>query len=108
MKQILFMMTLMIASISFAKVSDFNALINENMKAQNALHKDVKVSGEIETVDLNKKKNPQIILVEGSDISVQSNPELLQFAKEKGNHKANRRAMKKRLADEFKSLDKQL
>ena len=108
MKYLYLLTVLMMSQTSFAKISDFNALINENMKAQSSLHNQVQEQSEIQNAQINKKKKPQIILVEGSDVSVPTNPALLQFSKEKDLHKADRRAMKKRLANEFKSADQQL
>lgn len=89
-----------------AKVSDFNALINDNMKEQSQLHNDVKTSvGETQAA-LNPKES-STVMVETAQASINSptGKNMLRFRKEMVSHETSERTLEKRLANEFKDAD---
>lgn len=106
MKKTLMMVLLMVPAMSFAKITDFNALITENNEAQRTLHKEVAQGTEATRTAL-QEKHEQIVVVdaETSDVNVASRSDLLRFKKEIVDHKASKKDLEKRLANEFKSTD---
>ncbi len=77
MKKQIFMI-LISSSCAYAKVSDFNHLINENMSVQSQLQAELKVkSPELKSSTGNKR---ELILVQNNDnFNVKSNRRLFQF-----------------------------
>ena len=66
-KQLLVTVIAMIPAMSFAKVSDFNAMISDNLKEQNQLHSTVTENvGEAREVD---NSHERIVIVENSTAS---------------------------------------
>ncbi len=91
--------------LSFAgRISDFNALIDENTAAQNQLQKEITKSVEETRTSLQETKNePAAIVVENENQStfVETGKNLLKFKKEVYHKKM--KSQDKRLANEIKS-----
>lgn len=108
-KMMLFTMTLWaFAPVAQAKVSDFNALINENISAQKELHQEVRGQmGETRSALEHGDHDSDIVMVEtkGNDINVPTNKKFMRFKKEMVDHQASQRATDKRLANELKSTE---
>ncbi|MBV2167529.1 MAG: hypothetical protein KUL82_02370 [Bdellovibrio sp.] len=107
-KQVLATVIAMIPALGFAKVSDFNALITENVKVQNELHSTVKHNMEearegVAAADVRER----IVVVENSGVSYNAptKKDLLAFKKEKRSHRASEEKQFERLANEINSLE---
>lgn len=100
-KQVLVTIISMIPAMSFAKISDFNALITENVKAQDELHSTVKhnINETREAVNVRER----IVVVEnsGTSYNAPTSKDLLAFKKEKSNHRASEGKQFERLANEI-------
>lgn len=110
-KQLLIAAMTLIPAMSFAKISDFDAMINDNVKAQNELHSTVKTN-------LNEAKSAteegalqvpreRIVVVENSGVSYNSatKDDLKKFKKERRSHRASEDKQFKRLANEIRASD---
>lgn len=89
-----------------AKVADFNALINENVAAQKELHQEVETQMGATRVALQKYE--ESTLMDDSNtaaVNVPTNKKFLRFRKEIVRHQTPQKAMNKRVASEFKSMD---
>lgn len=105
-KQILVAVLTMIPVMGFAKVSDFNELIKENVKAQNELHSTVKNNvGDARDAVADQKMRERIVVVEKSGQSYHSptKKDLLAFKKEKSHYRASEQKQFERLANEIRS-----
>ena len=104
-KQILSLVALTIAipAMSFAKVSDFNAMIADNLKDQAALHGEVK--GQIPNVKI--KARERMVVVEGNQDSFNAptRQDMLVFRKEKVSHRASEDKSFERIAHEMSSAE---
>jgi hypothetical protein len=90
-----------------AEAVDFDAIIKENSKAQNQLHKQIK-----ETVDSSRiaaqtpDTGSQVIADNGAQsVHVRTKKDMLTFAKEKKHSAASQKQNDKRLAQEFQDLE---
>ncbi|WII71048.1 hypothetical protein QJS83_11305 [Bdellovibrio sp. 22V] len=107
-KQVLVTVIAMIPAMSFAKVSDFNALITENVKAQNELHSTVKTNlNEARDAADASAMRERIVIVEnsGTSYNATTKKDLLAFKKEKTHHRASEEKQFERLANEINSSD---
>lgn len=97
----------LVPAVSLAKITDFNAMINENSKAQRELHKEVRNSAEETRAALHDERKEPIVVVETEriDVNVPSGKNLLRFQKEIVDHKDEKKAGENRLANEFNSVD---
>lgn len=105
-KQALSLLVAMMPLVSFAKVSDFNALINDNSKAQTELHSSVKNTlGEAREASAKENVRERIVMVEntGSSYNAPTRKDFLAFQKEKKTHKASEEKQFDRLANEIHS-----
>lgn len=94
------------ALTSYAKVSDFNTIIEENSKAQSALHTNLKDNLELARMAVQKESQEKYIVDRGSDgINVPTNKGLLTFAKEKHFYRASEVEQQKRLAQELSDAE---
>lgn len=106
MKLILFFATLSLGLNSMAKVADFNALIDENSKAQSELHHNLK-----ENLDLAKSTQAReveekfIVDRAESTITVPTSKKMLTFSKEKKYYRASEQQQQKRLAEEINQAE---
>ena len=103
-KQILATVIVMMPALGFAKVSDFNAIIADNMKEQTQLHNTVQ--GEvIEARQVSRKTNvrDRIVIVENSSTTYNAptKKDLLKFKKEKQGYSASQQEQLGRLANEI-------
>lgn len=108
MKMIIAILTVLASTGASAKVADFNALIDENIQAQKALHQEVQTQTEVTRHALrNGKEAKEVFVVEsGSDtVNVPTRRELLRFKKEIVNHRLSQKDSDRRLANEFKDVD---
>ncbi len=109
MKSIFLALFVLVSIKAQAKVSDFNALINENIESQKALHQEVQTQTEITRQALRDGKEAKEVLVvenQGDEsINVPTRKDLLRFKKEMVDHRLNTKDLDRRLANEFKKLD---
>lgn len=107
MKNLMLLLSLMLPASALAEVADFNALINENQKAQEALHEGLVTSVEETRLTLEERAAhaPIVVEVQQNDVNVPTDKKFLRFKKEIVNHQASDRDLKKRLANEFDSVD---
>lgn len=90
--QIVVAIAMMIPTIGFAKVADFNALITENVKAQTELHDSVKGNmAETRQAVADANRRERIVIVENSGTSYNSptKKDMLVFQKEKTQYRAD-------------------
>ena len=90
--------------VGFAKVSDFNAMISENMQAQSQLHNSVRDSvATTRAVAKDTVTEEKVVIVESSSESYNAptNKQLLTFEKEKQEHKVSQKTQFDRLASEL-------
>lgn len=88
-------------------VTDFNALIDENVAAQKQLHTEVKSHVDETRAALIERPASKTIVVEsdGEVLNVRTNKKFMRFKKEVVNHQVKDKKLEKRLANEFKSLE---
>src|SRR4051812_42053149 len=106
MKQALIILTL-IPAFSWAKVSDFNSLINENAKAQRELQQHVEQTTASNQVALQAPSDKRLVL-EGESYNVQTNKNALRFKKEIVDHRPSTKKTIDQVADEVRAADKEL
>lgn len=102
MKKFFFAIAVLAPLASMAKVGDFNNLINENAKAQNQLHQNLKQ--DLDTTRMAYKQESQqkyIVDNESKTINVPTSKSLLTFKKEKKYYRASEEQKQKRLAEEL-------
>lgn len=107
-KQLLITVMTLIPAMSFAKVSDFNELISENVKAQNELHSAVRNNViEAREATAAAQLRERIVVVEnsGTSYNAPTKKDLLAFKKEKRSHRASEDKQFERLAHEVNSAD---
>lgn len=108
-KQVLVTVIAMIPALSFAKVSDFNAMISENMKEQTELHTTVQnnVGDARESAEMAAGVHERIVIVENSKTSYNAptKKDLLAFKKEKKNFVPSENDQFERLANEIHLSD---
>ena len=98
----------LVPALSFAKVSDFNSMISENMQAQSQLHGSV--SSQVETARIAVREKAELgdktVLVDNNaeTINVKTNKDLLTFEKEKSRKKTSKMDVE-RLAAEVSNSD---
>ena len=111
------LLLLILESVSFAKVQDFNAIINEDIKAQKELHQQFK--HQVNLVDentgtryqVNKAKTQNnkrdVIVVESNATNyiAPSRKNFLKFKKEIHQKSQNDRKNQHRVANEIKELE---
>lgn len=110
MKKLLMISTLsLIPTLGFAKVSDFNAMITENAKAQTQLHKSIEVNVDSSrTAALKRLDQGAAVVVEaaGTSYNVDTKKDLLTFEKEKRSaNQASQKEQFERLATEVSESD---
>ncbi len=96
--------------VAQAKVSDFNALIGENIKSQKQLLKEVRsdaLADQKTAVVKVSDESSQTVAEESNEVNVPTNKAMLKFAKEQNNSKISKKS-KERLAKEFKQMDQEL
>lgn len=106
-KQVLVAIMTLVPAISFAKIQDFNALISENVKAQNELHQSVQANVETTREQIAAQNiRERIVVVEnsGESYNAPTRKDLLAFKKEKRSHRASEQKQFDRLATEINSL----
>ncbi|WP_374033111.1 hypothetical protein ACES2I_09580 [Bdellovibrio bacteriovorus] len=107
-KQVVIAVMTLIPAISFAKISDFNALISENSKAQNELHNTVQHNLEASREQAAAAQvRERIVVVEnsGSSYNAPTRKDLLAFKKEKISHRASEEKQFDRLASEIRGME---
>lgn len=95
-------LVLTIASYSFAKVSDFHALINENISAQNELHGEVRKQMKVTQESLNP--GPATSMVVESDQTQINSPttkKMLRYRKEVTVKNVSQKKQMDRVSQEF-------
>ncbi len=91
---------------SFAKVADFNNLINENIKAQDTLHQEVKVNMDLARQNLREASPSKVTVME--DFSQYSVPsQKLRFKKEVYQYRPSTKKQMDRVATELKNADRE-
>lgn len=110
MKTMILTLSLMIGAAASAKVADFNSIIGENVRAQRQLYKEVKAQSEETREALAEtpgEKTQVVVETPGDAIHVPTSKQFMKFRKETVNHQAKEKEMEKRLANEFKSVDRE-
>lgn len=105
-KQFLMTVLSLIPAVGFAKVSDFNAMIADNVKVQRELHATVRNNvGEARGGVAYENMRQRIVVVEKSGVSYHSptKKDLLAYKKEKSYHRASEGKQFERLANEIRS-----
>ena len=110
-KQAMIAVMTLIPAVSFAKISDFDAMINDNVKAQSELHTSVKTNlkdAKEETQEARlKDPRERIVVVENSGVSYNAptKKDMLAFKKERRLHRASEEKQFDRLANEIRHGD---
>lgn len=96
----------LVPALSFAKISDFNDMISENMQAQSQLHGSVKDQVETARIAVREKAEGNVVIVESNSESfnVKTNKDFLTFEKEKTRKAASKMEVE-RLASEINNSD---
>lgn len=106
MKKVILMILMVAPIFAQAKVSDFNALITENVQAQQKLGDEL--GRQVETRRQAFRKNEQpVYLVEqrGESVNVPTDRNMLRFHKEMVDHSVSEKELQKRIASEVKSSE---
>jgi outer membrane murein-binding lipoprotein Lpp len=101
-------MTLVAPTASFAKVDDFNGMINENSNAQLQLRKEL--NGHVESTRQAQNSARSAHELREDFVSSVNSPtdrEFMTFKKEMVQYRPSEEKQMKRLADEIKALDSQ-
>ncbi len=94
------------SSLSWAKVSDFNNLISENIKAQDNLHRDVKGSVNLVKQELRAKAaEGKITVVETGGTYYNSPSRKMKFGKEVKHYRPSNQKQMDRIATEFSEAE---
>jgi hypothetical protein len=97
-------LVLIFASFSWAKVSDFNALINENISAQKELHSEVKKQMKVTQDSFYPSPKATVVVeTESNQINSPTKSKMLKFKKETATQNASRSGKKQleRVSEEF-------
>lgn len=106
MKKMILMIAMIAPLISFAKVGDFNDLINENSKAQTDLHQNLRQDLDSTRMAYKQEvKEKYIVDNSRTTINVPTSKSLLTFKKEKKYYRASEEQKQKRLAEEFSEAE---
>lgn len=103
-KQILKMIALLMVlapSFSFAKVSDFHDLIEDNMKSQRELHGQVQTQVEAARIAAKVQVEDAILVADSGTVNVATKKGMLVHDKEKTFYRASEKKQLDRLASEF-------
>ncbi len=102
MKKILFIAVTLIPLMGFAKVSDFNDMISDNLKAQSELHTNLKVqTGTASKAGTEPQVPGMVEAPEHSDMAYNAPTKKMRFKKEMQAHKVTQKAQFERLATEL-------
>ncbi len=107
MKKVILMVLMAAPIFAHAKVSDFNALIDENVQAQTELRKEIRTQVEVQRQAFRRHEEP-VVLVDHrhENINVRSGDKnFLRFKKEIVNHAVAPKDLQKRVATEIQSAD---
>ena len=106
MKKLTLMIMMMVVSqVSQAKVSDFNNLISENIKSQDALHKEVNTNMKVVRQEPKNAAREKIVIVEAQTYNAPSRK--LQFKKETHFYQASDKKNMDRLAAEVQQMNQE-
>lgn len=111
MKYLLFF--LMLQGLAYGKVQDFNAIINEDIKAQKELHKQFNKQVQADVVAQDNKqpvkqvRTKEVFVVENTqtNYTAPSDKNFLKFNKEVKQKTQNERKNQHRVAKEIKDLE---
>lgn len=96
---------ILIPVLGHAKVSDFNALIDENAKVQTELQNNIQEKTVSTTEVLNKAD--KVVVVEGETYNIPTSGRTLKFKKEMHQFRPSTKKDLNRLAEELKSADRE-
>lgn len=106
MKTILLTLAFLAPLASMGKVGDFNNLINENAKAQNELHQNLKQDLDTTRMAYKAEATQKYIVDNDSKtVNVPTSKSLLTFKKEKKYYRASEEQKQKRLAEEISEAE---
>jgi hypothetical protein len=98
----------LIPIMGWAEVSDFNSLINENAKAQRELQHNIEDKTTTVKAELTPKKTiKKTVIVQSESYNVPTNDRALKFNKELHQDQPSNKKELDRLAEEFKSMDRE-
>ena len=108
MKKILMLLTLVgtftlaLSSFSWAKVSDFNALINDNISAQKELHGEVRKQMRVTQESLNPGgASTMVVESDQTQINTPTSKRMLQYKKETSQKTPSQKKQTDRVSQEF-------
>lgn len=99
--KVLALLMVITPSFSFAKVSDFHNLIEENMKSQSELHKNIQTQVEASRIAAHIEEEDTTMVANNSEINVPTKKGMLTHNKEKTFYRASEKKQMDRLANEF-------
>ncbi|MES3037476.1 MAG: hypothetical protein V4736_06165 [Bdellovibrionota bacterium] len=102
MKTVVMILTMIFSAVSFAKVSDFNKMIVENIETQAALHQEVKTKV-IVPVEAAPAQDPRFVDVERKNLISPTEKDFLRHKKELTQYRASEKVQRERVAHEFES-----
>ncbi|MFN9066944.1 MAG: hypothetical protein ACK5V3_06930 [Bdellovibrionales bacterium] len=99
-------LALVLSSFSLAKVSDFNALIEENVSAQKELHGEIKKQMNTTTQALqnnrfDKANETVYVETDSEQINSPTTSRILKFKKEKSRNSVSQKKQMERVSQEF-------
>lgn len=98
---------LLAGSLASAKVSDFNNLINENIKAQDSLHKEVNGNIKVVRQEIREKAaGGKVTVVETDMTSYNAPSRKMKFRKEVRQYQPSAKKQMDRVATEFKEAER--
>ncbi len=98
-------MALVIPMSGFAKVSDFNSMISENMQAQGQLHSAVKENVDVARIAKKDRTTRSIVVEANETLNVPTSKGMLTFEKEKRHSKSAKKVEMDRLATELNEAE---
>lgn len=94
-----------LCTLASAKLSDFNTLIEENSRAQNELHSDLKQNMMETEVAVTQEKRERFLVDTSGVYNSPTRKGFLTYKKGKINYKASLKEAQKRLAQEIDSAE---
>lgn len=97
----------LIPVMSWGSVSNFNDIINENSQVQREIQHTLKVSDDSTAAALGPNNDRRVVL-ESISYNAPTNAKAFKFKKEISEHRVSSKKEMSRVANEFKSMDRDL
>lgn len=105
MMKLIALMMVLAPTFSFAKVSDFHNMIEENIQAQQSLHSNVQSQVEAARIAARVQKEDHTIVADSKEFNVPTKKGMLVHDKEKTFYRASEKKQMDRLASEFNETE---